>query len=75
MSRPKTDDTHSVPVAVAMCRGIYKRVATKLGLDESYVSRVATGQRKSPRVISAIQYELTLIRDYLNRTAGKSNGA
>ena len=55
--------------------GIYKRVAAKLGIDESFVSRVATGQRKSPRVISAIHYELTLIRDYLNRMAGKSNGA
>ena len=75
MARTKSDDTNSLLVAIAMVRGIYKRVATKLRLDESYVSRVATGQRKSPRVIAAIQYELTLIRDYLNRMAGKSNGA
>jgi hypothetical protein len=34
--------------------GLYTRVARRLGLDRSYVSRVARGERKSPQVESAL---------------------
>jgi hypothetical protein len=40
-------------------RGIYKRVARKLGCDPSYVSRVARGERTSEQVSHALQAELT----------------
>ena len=40
-------------------RGIYKRVASKLGCDPSYVSRVARGERVSDSVSRALQSELT----------------
>ncbi len=33
--------------AVSLFRGLYARVAHKLGVDVSYVSRIARGQRKS----------------------------
>ena len=33
--------------AVALFRGLYARVADDLGVDPSYVSRIARGQRKS----------------------------
>lgn len=37
----------------AVC-GLYTRVARKLGLDRSFVSRVARGERKSPQVEAAL---------------------
>jgi len=37
----------------AVC-GLYSRVARKLGLDRSFVSRVARGERKSNEVESAL---------------------
>ncbi len=37
----------------AVC-GLYTRVARKLGLDRSFVSRVARGERRSPEVESAL---------------------
>lgn len=41
--------------------GVYARVARKLGMDSSYVSRVASGQRESERVLRAIVEELRRI--------------
>jgi hypothetical protein len=45
----------------ALYRGLYSRVARQLGIDRSYVSRVANGQRHSPRVEQAIIRELKRI--------------
>ena len=42
-------------------RGLYSRVALKLGVDRSYVSRVARGERRSPEIESALQVELKRI--------------
>lgn len=41
--------------------GLYSRVAKKLGLDPSYVSRVAKGERMSERTLNAIVAELRRI--------------
>jgi hypothetical protein len=38
--------------------GLYRRVANKLGVDSSYVSRVATGERQGPKVRRALLDEL-----------------
>jgi transcriptional regulator with XRE-family HTH domain len=38
--------------------GIYSRVARRLGVDRTYVSRVAKGERRSPTV------EAALIQDF-----------
>jgi hypothetical protein len=43
---------------VLLLRGLYARVARKLRVDPSYVSRVARGERQSARVEKAIQREL-----------------
>jgi transcriptional regulator with XRE-family HTH domain len=43
----------------SLIRGLYKRVADKLGIDQSYVSRVARGERRSPKI------EAILAREYL----------
>ena len=39
-------------------RGLFARVAKELGLDPSYVSRVANGKRRCERVRKAIEDEL-----------------
>ncbi|HET7208900.1 MAG TPA: hypothetical protein VFI95_20145 [Terriglobales bacterium] len=39
-------------------RGIYNRVADKLGCDPSYVSRVARGERRSDAVARALETEI-----------------
>jgi hypothetical protein len=42
----------------SLCRGIYNRVAQKLGCDPSYVSRVARGERKSAAISEALRAEI-----------------
>lgn len=37
--------------------GIYSRVARRLGVDRTYVSRVAKGERRSPTVEAALIQE------------------
>ena len=41
--------------------GLYSRLAKKLGLDPSYISRVAKGERRSERILNAIVAELRRI--------------
>jgi hypothetical protein len=38
-------------------RGLYVRVASRIGVDPSYVSRVARGERKSQAVEAALERE------------------
>lgn len=45
----------------ALFRGVYSRVAKKVGVDASYVSRVARGESGSPKIQRALQAELTRI--------------
>ncbi len=42
-------------------RGLYVRVARKIGVDPSYVSRVARGERQSPEVQAALNHEIEQI--------------
>ena len=37
--------------------GIYSRIARRLGVDRTYVSRVAKGERRSPEVETALIQE------------------
>jgi transcriptional regulator with XRE-family HTH domain len=75
VKHPELTDVQRTLVAISMFQGIYKRVGKRVGVHPSYVSRVAHGKRESPEVVAAIRSELRIIRDYLNRTAGESNGA
>ena len=43
--------------AVSLFRGLYARVARRLGVDVSYVSRIARGERKSRVAEKAIAKE------------------
>jgi hypothetical protein len=49
---------------LGMFRGFQQRVAKKVGVDSTLVSR---GERKSKKVMTALMEELDTIRDYLNR--------
>jgi hypothetical protein len=51
----------SVLVRPSLYRGIYSRVAQRLGVDRSYVSRVANGQRRSAKVEKALLKEINRI--------------
>jgi hypothetical protein len=46
-------------------RGLYRRVGAKLGVDASYVSRVAAGARGGPKIRRAILDELRRIQRQL----------
>ncbi len=52
--------------SVSLFRGIYNRVAQRLGVDPSYVSRVARGERTSATVEKALADEVQVIRRHLN---------
>ena len=43
----------------SMFRGIYDRVARKVGCDPSYVSRVARGERNSDAVRNVLEAEIS----------------
>jgi transcriptional regulator with XRE-family HTH domain len=59
---------------VSLFRGLYDRVAKRLGVDPSYVSRVARGERKSAAVENALAEEVRAIRDHLNNHDGHFGG-
>jgi hypothetical protein len=66
MERDKEkDNTMGLP-ALELFRGLYNRVAGKLGVDPSYVSRVARGERRSAPILAALEEEMAIIRDHLN---------
>ena len=46
---------------LSLYRGIYSRVARELGIDPSYVSRVARGERQSAKVEAALLKEIRRI--------------
>ena len=66
MNSDKVDSIMNPIPAVSLFRGIYNRVAKRLGVDPSYVSRVARGERKSAVVEKALAEEVRVIRDHLN---------
>jgi hypothetical protein len=56
----------------ALYRGLYMRVAKNLGVDPSYVSRVARGERNSIQVENALRQEILEISRKLGRPGAAS---
>lgn len=54
-------NTKSALTRHSLYRGVYSRVARQLGVDRSFVSRVAHGQRRSARVEAALRKEIARI--------------
>src|SRR6202020_1131060 len=67
MNGDKGDSSMTSIPSVSLFRGIYNRVAKRLGVDPSYVSRVDRGERKSALVEKALAEEVRIIRDHLNK--------
>jgi hypothetical protein len=51
----------------SLLRGLYGRVASRLGLDPSYVSRVARGDRQSELVEGALRREISNILKHVEK--------
>jgi len=60
-------NVNPVKAPQTLYRGLYVRVARKLGVDASYVSRVARGDRRSTEVESALRQALEEIEQQLGR--------
>jgi hypothetical protein len=56
----------------SLFRGFYGRVARQLGLDPSYVSRVARGERQSEAIEAALEREMKRI---IRQAGNHRNGA
>ena len=61
----------------SLFRGFYGRVARKLDLDPSYVSRVARGERQSGTIEAALEREMSRILAVVgtNHNGANHNGA
>jgi hypothetical protein len=54
-----TRDGNTISTSLpSLFRGLYSRVAEKLGIDPSYVSRVARGERNSEEISHALEDEI-----------------
>jgi transcriptional regulator with XRE-family HTH domain len=58
MNRDAGNPTTKLLRRAALFRGIYSRVAKQLGVDPSYVSRVARGERSNADVEAALVREV-----------------
>jgi len=61
-----TEHDNALLKAHRLHAGVYRRVADKLGVDPSYVSRVAAGKRKGADIQRAILDELRKIQHLSN---------
>jgi transcriptional regulator with XRE-family HTH domain len=59
----------------SLSRGMYKRVAEKVGCDPSYVSRVARGERESQLVSDALMAEIQRTWAVVNNAASRAKVA
>jgi transcriptional regulator with XRE-family HTH domain len=61
----KTEYDKALLKAHRLHDGVYRRVAEQLGVDPSYVSRVARGKREEPKILRAVLDELRKIQRLL----------
>jgi hypothetical protein len=53
-------------------RGLYSRVARRVGVDRSLVSRVAKGQKTSKRVEKALRREIARVDRATRKLSGRA---
>jgi hypothetical protein len=77
MSRDKSNSSTIPHNLASLIRGLYGRVARKLKVDPSYVSRVARGERRSEDIEASLERELKRIMSLMktNRNGASHNGA
>ena len=71
MNSPQNGQSPDLQCLPSLCRGIYNRVAQKIGCDPSYVSRVARGERKSEAVSQALRAEVASTWARLNEATAE----
>lgn len=64
MSKPKLQ-------LASVIRGLYRRVADKFGVDPSYVSRIARGERRSHKIELFLDHEVQRILASISRPKAK----
>src|SRR5271156_558505 len=77
MRRDKSN-SNTIPYNLAsQIRGLYGRVASRLKVDPSYVSRVARGERRSSEIEASLESELRRIMSLVksNHNGVGRNGA
>jgi hypothetical protein len=67
MKRKTVDPVSKV---ISLWRGLYGRVASNVGCDPSYVSRVARGERRSAVIEAALSKEFREVSAKLKSTFG-----
>jgi len=68
----KSIDEPTLSNVLAHCRGIHARVAEIVGVDPSYVSRVAGGSRNNDKISDALREELRTLSESINSLLAKS---
>jgi hypothetical protein len=53
--------TRQISRTVSQMRGLYARVGLKAGCDVSYVSRIARGERRSPKIEAELGREFRVV--------------
>jgi hypothetical protein len=53
-------------------RGLYRRVAEKFGVDPSYVSLIARGKRRYPKIEAFLNHEVQRILASVSKTKRKA---
>jgi len=67
--------TIPAPIHLAsVLRGLYGRVARRLDVDPSYVSRVARGERQSAKIEAALEREMRQVLKF-QTSNGNGNGS
>jgi hypothetical protein len=59
--------------AVSLFRGLYARVARRLGVDVSYVSRIARGERESKVAEKALTSEFNKVVSVMRNGSARSS--
>jgi hypothetical protein len=62
-TRKDTPTLQQIRYLIESLCGIYSRVARRVGVDRTYVSRVAKGERHSPDVEAALIQDVKRIQD------------
>lgn len=70
MGREKNNRSATPTNLASLIRGLYGRVARKLKVDASYVSRVARGERQSDAIEASLERELKRIMTLVSRNHG-----
>jgi hypothetical protein len=67
MAKSRKVSKHARYDLASLIRGLYRRVAHRLNVDPSYVSRVARGQRHSDAVKTELRRELDRIVEHFSK--------